>query len=85
MLHRQLSIEYIEVSLGIDDNTIRRYVKGYRERSLKRYLQDGYIPYFGKLTEQQQQQLATHLDEYLYPDAAAICLRQRNFWSGLHR
>ena len=73
MLHRQLSIEDIEVSLGIDDNTVRRYVKGYRERGLKRYMQDGYIPYCGKLSEEQEQQLAVHLDEFLYPDAWAIC------------
>jgi transposase len=74
MLHRQLSIEDIEVSLGIDDNTIRRYVKGYRERGLKRYMQDGYISYCGKLSKEQEQQLVAHLDEFLYPDAGAICV-----------
>lgn len=78
MLHRQLSIEDIEVSLGIDDNTIRRYVKGYRERGLKRYMQDGYILYCGKLTEEQEHQLTVHLDDHLYPDAAAICAYVRD-------
>ena len=74
MLHRQLSIEDFEASQGIDDNLIRRYVKGYWERGLKQYLQDGYIPYCGKLTEEQVGQLMAHLDEFLYPDAAAIRL-----------
>ena len=73
MLHRQLSIEDIEVSPGIDDNTIRRYVNGYRERGLKRYLEDGYLPYCSKLTEEQEAQLVMHLDEFLYPEAGAIC------------
>jgi transposase len=73
MLHRGLSMEDIQMSLTLDDNTIRRYVRGYQERGLKRYMEDGYIPYCGKLTDEQEKALSLHLDEYLYEDAASIC------------
>ena len=43
----------IEASLSIDDNTIRRYVKAFKEKGLKRYMQDGFVPYSGKLTEEE--------------------------------
>lgn len=74
MLHRKLSLEDIQASLNIDDNTIRRYVKGYREKGLKRYLEDGYIPYSGKLSEQQERALSEELDTYLYTDAGEVCV-----------
>jgi len=73
MLYQGLSIEVIQMSLSLDDNTIRRYVKAFQERGLKRYMEDGYVPYSGKLTDEQEQALVAHLDEYLYIDAKAIC------------
>ncbi len=77
MLYQGHTVLAIEAALGIDDNTIRRYVKGYRERGLKRYLEDGYLPYCGKLTEEQEAQLVAHLDEFLYSEAGAICVYVR--------
>ena len=73
MLHYGLTIGQIEMSLGIDDNTIFRYAKAYKEKGLKRYMEDGYVPYSGKLSEEAEQALAAHLDEHLYGDAKAIC------------
>jgi transposase len=73
MLHRKLSLEDIQASLNIGDNTIRRYVKGYREKGLKRYMEDGYVPYCGKLTEEQEAALVKELDSQLYTDAKQVC------------
>ena len=73
MLHRGLSMEDIQMSLTLDDNTIRRYVKAFQEKGLKRYMEDGYLAYSGKLSDEQEQTLSKHLDEYLYLDAKAIC------------
>jgi len=36
-------------------------------------MEDGYVPYSGKLSEEAEQALAAHLDEHLYEDAKAIC------------
>ncbi len=73
MLHHKFTISEIEVCLGLDDNTIRRYVRSFKEKGLKRYMQDGYVPYSGKLSDEEEQALAAHLDENLYEDANAIC------------
>jgi len=73
MLHHGFSSSDIQLSLTLDDNTIRRYVRGYQEKGLKRYMEDGYVPYSGKLSEQQEQLLILHLDEYLYEDAKTVC------------
>ena len=73
MLHHNFTISEIEVSLGLDDNTIRRYVKAFKEKGLKSYMQDGYVPYSGKLSDEDEQALAAHLDENLYEDAKAVC------------
>ncbi len=73
MLHQGLSMEAIQMSLTLDDNTIRRYVKAFQEKGLKRYMEDGYHPYSGKLTEEQEQASGSHLDEFLYLDAQSIC------------
>ena len=35
MLHRGLSMEDIQMSLTLDDNTIGRYVKAFQEKGLK--------------------------------------------------
>ena len=73
MLHHGFSFADIQMSLTLDDNTIRRYVRAYEQRGLKRYMEDGYVPYCGKLSDEQEQLLVLHLDEYLYEDAKAIC------------
>ena len=73
MLHQGHSVAVIEAALGMDDNTIRRDVKGYQKRGLTNYLTDSYIPFSGKLSEEQEKALCGHLDEHLYEDAASVC------------
>lgn len=72
MLHQEYSIEMIEAALGLDDNTIRRYWSGYKEKGIETYLADHYVPYSGKLTVDQEKQLIEHLDQYLYEDVKPI-------------
>ncbi|MEL6140127.1 MAG: winged helix-turn-helix domain-containing protein, partial [Bacteroidota bacterium] len=72
MLHRGLSFEDIQLSLTLDDNTIRRYIQAYLKSGLEAYLKDGYVPYSGKLTKEQEQALASHLVDYLYQDVKPI-------------
>ena len=50
----------------MDDNTVRRYWEGYQDKGIDTYLADHYVPYTGKLTEEQEEGLAGHLDENLY-------------------
>lgn len=73
MLHQDLPMNVICMSLTLDENTIYRYAKAFRERGLKRYMEDGYVPYSGKLADGEEQALAGHLDGYLYMDAKSIC------------
>jgi len=56
-LHQGHSIEVIEAALGLDDNTIRRYWEGYEEKGMDTYLADHYLPYSGKLTEEEEEPL----------------------------
>lgn len=72
MLNRGLSFEDIELSLSLDDNTIRRYLLGFLEKGMQDYLSDNYVPYNGKLTLLQKEALGTHLDENLYLDVKPI-------------
>ena len=62
----------IEAALGLDDNTIYRYEQAYRKLGLVRFLDDHYVAYAGRLCAEQEQALAAHLDEYLYPNAKSI-------------
>lgn len=73
MLNRGLSYEDIKESLSLDESTISRYVKGFKTKGLKSYMEDGYIPYSGRLTPDQINLLSAHLDEYLYEDVKVIC------------
>lgn len=73
MLTQGHDVKVIEAALGIDDNTIYRYVRGYLKVELDTYLSDNYVPFSGRLTKTQEQELSDHLDEYLYPDAKSIC------------
>lgn len=72
MLHRGLTFEDIEVSLGLDDSTIRRYLLGFIDKGLEDYLSDSYVPYAGKLTTEQEDELTTHLEGNLYLDVKPI-------------
>ena len=72
MRHQGHSAAVIEAALGLDDNTIYRYEQAYHQLGLVRFLDDHYVAYAGRLSEAQEQALATHLDDYLYPDAKSI-------------
>lgn len=72
MLHQEYTVQMIEAALGLDDNTIRRYWEGYEQKGLDSYLADHYVPFSGKLTEAQEAQLTTHLDNHLYLDVKPV-------------
>lgn len=72
MLDRGLSLEDIELSLSLDDNTIRRYLRGFLKEGLETYLSDQYVPFSGKLTQDQEEQLRAHLRQNLYLDVKPI-------------
>jgi len=73
MLHQGHSIVSIEQALGIDDNTVRRYYKRYEEKGFERFVSDNYLRYKGKLTSDQEELLAAHLEDNYYADAKMIC------------
>ena len=73
MINRGLSYEDIKDSLSLNESTISRYVKGFRSKGLKAYLEDGYLPYTGRLSAEQLTLLSNHLDDYLYEEAEAVC------------
>lgn len=73
MLYQGFDVSQIEAALGIDDNTIYRYEKAYKKVGLKSYVEDGFVPYTGKLNEVQLDQLDLHLQQFCYPDAHSIC------------
>ncbi|MFK7924346.1 MAG: hypothetical protein AB8H47_20480, partial [Bacteroidia bacterium] len=54
MLHGKLSPVDISTYLGIDDNTVYRYADAYRTVDLPTYLSDGFVPYQGKLSKEQE-------------------------------
>lgn len=73
MLYQGHEVKIIESALGIDDNTIYRYGKAYKKVGVKKYIEDGYIPYTGKLSEEQLKLLDEHLEENCYSGSKFIC------------
>jgi len=73
MLHEGLSVEVICKSLSLDENTVYRYARKFKEEGLEKYLDDAWVKYEGKLSEEQTQLLIAHLETHLYPDAKSIC------------
>lgn len=65
MIYRGQSIEDIHLSLSRDDNTVRRYATGFKQKGLTAYFDDNYVLYCGKLTEQQEKLLVDHLSDHL--------------------
>ncbi len=54
MPHKGFSVSDVKDILAIDDNTIYRYVRGYLKVDLETYLSDDYVPFSGRLTEEQE-------------------------------
>lgn len=73
MLHRAYSVAAIEDCLGIDDNTVYRFSKSYKEVGMKKYMDDNFKPYSGKLSTEQERQLDEHLRANCYADSKGIC------------
>jgi transposase len=66
MLDSDFSIPQIEISLGIDQTTVNRYINSYKAIGLTEYLTLNYVGYEGKLTTTELLQLDNELQEYLY-------------------
>jgi len=73
MLHRKVRVWEIGDFLGIDDNTVYRYAESYRKVGMPTYMEDHYHPYEGKLSEEQEKALETHLRQTCYPNARSVC------------
>lgn len=78
MLHRGLSFEDINVSLSLDESTVKRYLLGFVEKGMDGYLSDNYVPYTGKLTGEQENALSDHLSENLYLEVRPIIIWVEN-------
>jgi len=74
ILHQEHNITAIQSALGIDDNTVRRYLNKYKEKGFDKSVSDNYLRYQGKLNEKQLEELSNHINEYLYSDAKSICV-----------
>ncbi len=74
MLHSKYEIVQIEIALGLDDNTIHRYVNLYKAKGLYAYLKDNYVSFQGKLNTEQEAEITAHLESNLYVDAKLICV-----------
>ena len=68
------SFEQISKILFRDDQTIRNYLGKFQEGGIGELLSDKYTGYSGCLTEDEEQQLAVHLEEHTYLDTAPIIL-----------
>lgn len=73
MLSIGFSYETIALSLGIDDSTIRRYEKTYKELGIDKYLESNYHVYTGKLSIEQKSILKLELSTNLYQTSKQIC------------
>lgn len=66
MLDSGFSPEMVAQSLGIDDSTLFRYQKAWLESDLATYISTNYVPYSGKLTDEQEVLLKIELRRNLY-------------------
>jgi transposase len=72
MLDQGFSPEAIANSLGIDDSTVFRYQKAFKEKGLDSYLDNRYVAYSGKLSQEQEALLAQELTGNLYISSKEI-------------
>ena len=66
------SYEEISQILLLDDSSIRRYLKIYIKRNLKGLLENNYMGKSSYLSQEEQRELAEHLDSNIYPDTKSI-------------
>lgn len=72
MLHLGNSFENVAISLGISTQTIQLYTQTYQSKGLDFYLENHYLGYGGKLSEEQKQLLKTELKTNLYATSQEI-------------
>jgi len=81
MLDGGFSAEEIAYSFGIDDATVYRYAESYRSsKELGDYLQDKYLIYDGKLSEEQITLLKQELGSRLYRSCKEIAAFIKRQW-----
>ena len=72
MLDEGLTQETISISLGIGIGTVNKCKKKYDSDGLDGYLDRHYVPYCGKLSDEQLAQLETEVETGLYTTCAQI-------------
>jgi len=73
MVHRNQTIKHIEEDLLIDRKTIGRHIKHYNKSGIHGLLEQNYIPYAGKLTDEEINIIKNDLRNGLFQTAKAIC------------
>jgi transposase len=58
--------------LGLDDATIYRYAALYRNEGVENYLKQNWVPYVGKLTQEQREAIRAEVSSRLYTSARAV-------------
>ena len=74
MLDMGFKAEDISEALGIDSSTVYRHQRQFIELGIDGYLAVHYQGYQGKLTDEQEQILDSHLSDTLYQNAGQICI-----------
>ena len=67
-----LSAQAIAEVLGIDDATVYRYASVYQNVGTESYLKENWVPYVGKLTEEQRKAIYEEVSSCLYTSARAV-------------
>ena len=62
----------VSEALLLDTETLRHYVAKYRDGKIEEVLQLNYTGRKSRLTDEQKEELKTHLCEYTYSDVKAI-------------
>lgn len=73
MLSDGFDVGQICAVLGIDDNSVYRYKKAYKDLDLEQFLSQDYQGYFGKLNSIQLGKLNSELTHTLYTTTQAVC------------
>ncbi|WP_250631888.1 IS630 family transposase [Rhodoflexus caldus] len=66
------SAQEVAAILGLDDATIYRYAAVYQNVGIEDYLKQNWVPYVGKLTEEQREAIRTEVSSRLYISARAV-------------
>ncbi len=85
MLHLGKSSEEVALCLGIHKGTVANYVQKYQSEGLDAYLEDNYVAYQGKLSEEEKGISSQELKTNLYQNTAqTVPYVRETFWQVLH-